>query len=145
MMRFVLNLSYIATQTLLAFTGLTYHSLSPGLALSVSGGAFFCRELLSAGSDDDAMILVFSLFSLPLLLRVFWSRRKVTPFEIIVLLCCVAAAVVSLWVASLDCADVVFTAFVLPDRLLASALMALPVSVAMLIALYVANGFPPQS
>jgi hypothetical protein len=81
------------------------------------------------------MILAFSLFSLPLAMRIIRYNERIVRSEMIVFLCCWAATTFALWLASLDCASVFYTAFLLPDPLLASALLALLVSMISLIVL----------
>ncbi len=120
---------YLLSLSIMIWVGLAYESLSPGLAFPEPTGPLYCKELFSSGSDDDAMIGAFALFSLPFVLRLFRIRRAVASFEIAVLFFCVALTIFALWLASLDCASIFYTAFVLPDLSLGSALVSLPVSV----------------
>lgn len=120
---------YLACLPLMSVVGLYYETLSAGLAMPMSKGPLFCRDLLSAGGDDDAMIAAFRLFLLPLALRVIRINRSVASAEVVVLLLCAALAVFALYLASLDCAALFYTAFVLPDPYLAAAMIGLPLSV----------------
>ncbi|ERI15304.1 hypothetical protein O206_19700 [Ochrobactrum sp. EGD-AQ16] len=120
---------YLLSLSLMIWVGLAYESLSPGLASPELAGPLYCKELFSSGSDDDGMIGAFALFSLPFALRLFRIDRAVTSFEIAALFFCVTMTIIALWLASLDCASIFYTAFVLPDLPLGSALVSLPVSV----------------
>ncbi|MGU3401512.1 hypothetical protein ACLBWS_17565 [Brucellaceae bacterium D45D] len=84
MMNFSLSAIYIACLSLMAVAGFYYDAISPGLAAQTSDGPFFCNELLSSGGDDDAMIFAFSLFSLPLLLRIIRYNKNIAGYELIV-------------------------------------------------------------
>ncbi|MGL4321805.1 MAG: hypothetical protein ACRCS3_13170 [Paracoccaceae bacterium] len=126
---------YLASLSLMVFVGLNYNALSPGLAIRGSDGPFFCAELLSSGGDDSAMVFAFALFALPLVLRIILFNQKVSTFELIMFFCCGLATAFALWLASLDCASLFYTAFALPDLFLASALFALPVATISLVAL----------
>ncbi|MPM43162.1 hypothetical protein SDC9_89835 [bioreactor metagenome] len=135
MIRLSLIAIYLACLSLMVFVGLNYHEISPGLADWRSDGPFFCAELLSSGEDDSAMLLAFALFALPLVLRIILFNRRVATFELTMFLCCGLATAFALWLASLDCASIFYTAFVVPDLFWASALFALPVATLSLFAL----------
>ena len=123
---------YLASLVVMIVVGFGYGTLSPGLAARTSGGPFYCKELMSSGSDDDAMIFVFALFIVPLIARVSRLRRGITHIELVMFSACAFAGCFSLWLASVDCASIFYTAFVVPDFALASALMALALSTASL-------------
>lgn len=74
------------------------------------------------------MIMAFVVFALPLVLRVIRLLCRVRVYEVWLFYICVAFVGFSLMLASLDCADVFYTAFVLPDPALAAALLAIPVA-----------------
>lgn len=135
MTRLSLIAIYLVCLSLMVFVGLNYDAISPGLADWTSGGPFFCAELFSSGGDDSAMVVAFALFALPLVLRIILFNHRVTTFELTIFLCCVLATAFALWLASLDCASIFYTAFVVPDLFLASALFALPVATLSLFAL----------
>ena len=106
------------------FVGLHWLSLSPGLS---GGDGDLCRDLVSSGGGEDVMIF-FSLLLIPALLRVFRPRRGFSRSEALTLSITSALVLAALWLASLDCADIVHTAFERPDPALALALIALPLS-----------------
>ncbi|MHA3915378.1 hypothetical protein [Halovulum sp. GXIMD14793] len=110
----------------LVYIGLRYEELSLGLAAPGETGPFYCRNLLSSGSDDNVMIFVFVIFVVPMSLRVLRVSRSVAFYERMSLWVCIAVTCAVLFIASLDCASIFYTAFVVPDMLLASALIALP-------------------
>ncbi|WP_312531962.1 hypothetical protein [Paracoccus sp. (in: a-proteobacteria)] len=128
MTRIILSLTYLVCLMLMIFVGVTYETISTGLASPGPDGPFFCKELLSSGSDDDAMMSAFSVFLLPLALRTVRITRIIAAFEVAVFYCCGAMTFLALGLASMDCASILYTAFILPDLLLAGALLALPVS-----------------
>ncbi|MCU1126875.1 hypothetical protein JAK51_11675 [Stenotrophomonas maltophilia] len=121
-----LLLAYIMLLALLASTPWIWQKWSPGGF--AAPGPFFCKELLSSGGDDDVMIMAFIVFALPLVLRVIRLLCRVGVYEVWLFYICVAFVGFSLMLASLDCADVFYTAFVLPDPALAAALLAIPVA-----------------
>lgn len=135
MTRLSLIAIYLACLSLMVFVGLNYDAISPGLAAWGSDRPFFCSELLSSGGDDSAMVFAFALYALPLVLRIILFNQRVTTFELAMFLCCGLATAFALWLASLDCASLFYTAFVLPDPFLASALLALPIATISLVAL----------
>lgn len=122
------HLAYIAALAMMAFVGLAYEDLSSGLAFPDADGPFFCRDLFSSGGDDDAMIGSFGIFLAPLALRLLRLNRAVARYEIVLFWICAGLVCLSLMLASTDCASIFYTAFVLPDPLLAGALIALPLA-----------------
>ncbi|MGC9370284.1 MAG: hypothetical protein ACP5DX_12150 [Paracoccaceae bacterium] len=131
-MRYALSVTYVTSLALTIVVGLRYDALSSGLAAPGPQGPFFCKELLSSGSDDDALVAAFGLFAIPLLLRAFRWNRGIAGFEVVAFGVCFGATCFALWLASLDCASIFYTAFVVPDPFLAGALIALPASAAAL-------------
>lgn len=128
MRRIAPTLTYLACLTWMALVGLIYTKLSPGLAAYTSEGPFFCHELQSSGAEDDEMISAFILFLLPLTLRLALIKRGISWIELPMFCFCLAVTLFALWLASLDCAEIFYTAFILPDPALAGALIALPCS-----------------
>ena len=135
MRRIAPSLIYIACLIWLALVGFAYPRLSRGLAAAGAEGPFYCHELQSSGGEDDAMIAAFVLFLLPLLLRLALIRRAPGGIEIFLFGCCLVVTFLALWLASLDCAEVFYTAFALPDPVLAFALLALPLAALALLVL----------
>ena len=135
MTRLSLRAIYLACLTLMVFVGLNYDAISPGLAERGADGPFFCAELLSSGGDDSVMVFAFALFALPLALRTILFNQRVATFELTIFLCCGLATALALWIASLDCSSLFYTAFVVPDLFLASAMLALPLATISLVAL----------
>ncbi|MFZ7090067.1 hypothetical protein [Primorskyibacter sp. 2E233] len=128
----IASLTYAALLFLMAFVGVKIGDLSAGLASPSQGGPFFCRNLLSSGGDDDAMLFAFAVFSIPMVVRVFRFKRRVAGYEIVAFALCVLSTCFSLFLASLDCASIFYTAFSIPDTLLAAALASMPMSAILL-------------
>ncbi len=121
-------LLYCALLALLFVIGITYDNFSAGFAAKVSGGIFYCSELQSSGSNDSATVVSFSLFVMPLALRLLRLRRAVAGYEVGLFYGCAGICIIALWAASLDCAEVFYTAFALPDPLLSAAITIVPIS-----------------
>lgn len=136
MVRIVLNIAYLVCLALMVFVGLFYTVLSPGLATYTPDGASFCNQLSSSGSDDDAMILAFTWFLVPIVLRILRLAREVARLEAFALCVCQVLAIFALWLASLDCASIFYTAFIVPDPFLAGVLISLPGSLVALLILW---------
>ncbi|MFC4732636.1 hypothetical protein [Salipiger abyssi] len=132
-----LDAVYIGSLAAMSLVGLGYDSLSLDLAAPGPDGPFFCRELQSSGGDDSLMVLVFGTFTIPLLLRVIRFGRQFSSIETATFSICLGLTLVSLWIASLDCASLLYTAIFVPDPLLAIALIAIPVATTTLLALRV--------
>ncbi|MGD9919701.1 MAG: hypothetical protein AB7U46_16975 [Paenirhodobacter sp.] len=135
MTRRALSFAYIASLIVMVVVGFGYSSLSPGLATRTSSGPFFCNQLMSSGSDDDAMLFAFALFILPLTIRILRAWRRIARVELVVFGLCAFVSCVALWLASLDCASIFYTAFIVPDPALAGALVALLLSTVTLVSL----------
>ena len=130
----LLRSSYIFFVTLMCVTGFTYGSYTGGAAARTPNEPFFCNELQSSGGDDTAVIgFAFILFTLSLLIRLFWFFKSVSKFEVGVHVATVVASVCVLLLASLDCAQIFYTAFGVPDPHLAVALLSLPISLALIV------------
>lgn len=125
----------MASLIVMVVVGFGYDSFSPGLAGRSSNGPFFCKQLMSSGSDDDALLMAFVLFMVPLTIRTLRARCRIAIFEMAVFSLCAFVSCLALWLASLDCASILYTAFFVPDPALAGALVALVLSTAMLISL----------
>ncbi|WP_157946833.1 hypothetical protein [Thalassobius sp. I31.1] len=104
---------------------MSWEYYSPGFAANSSTGAVFCRELLSSGSDDSAMVLMFMIMILPFIFRLARFRYPPKAVETSVFAVCVLLVIGALYLASLDCAQVFYTAFVVPDFMLLAALVSL--------------------
>ncbi len=74
------------------------------------------------------MVVALSLFVLPLIVRVANMRRAPSLFELLLFHFVAAIAIIALWMATLDCAQLFYTAFVVPDFYLAAGLITLPLS-----------------
>ena len=115
---------YLAALCVMIFVGHNFETLSAGLAAPTGNAPFYCRELLSSGGDDDVMIASFVLFWIPLFFRLIKFRRRPSRFELLIFSLCFCLVSIALWVATLDCANIFYTAFVIFDPYLASALIA---------------------
>ena len=130
----ILRSAYLLLLALMCAFGLTYGSYSGGAASYTPDGPFFCNELLSSGGEDTLIIgFAFILFGLPLLVRLLRFYKTVSKFEVGVYCFSALAAIIALGLASLDCAQIVYTAFGIPDLYLAAALISLPISLFLLI------------
>ncbi len=121
------NLVYLTLLAWVTTVGAAFDTLSRGLAARTAEGPFFCSELQSSGGDDDAMMFAFVIFAIPLAVRIFRSGRAFSGYELALVWGCGGVGGVALWLASLECAEVFYTAFAVPDATLASILIAVPV------------------
>ena len=127
--------AYLGGLATLVLVGLSFENLSSGLANSSSDGPFFCRTLESSGGDDDAVVFVFVLFALPFLARLCRLKHKAGKSEIILFSSCILLVCVALTLGSIDCASIIYTAFIVPDIMLAVALLAMPLCAWLLVRL----------
>lgn len=126
------RLIYTFLLAVLSFIGLSYETLSRGLAARTPDGPFYCDELLSSGGDDSAMVFAFALFFMPLIVRLYRFVREISVVEVWLYLGALAVSVLALFLATLDCAQIFYTAFGIPDMYLATVLVTLPFSAFML-------------
>lgn len=103
----------------------------------MGNGPLYCKELFSSGGDDDALLGAFVLFVFPLALRLVRLICPIAICEVWLYGICACFAIFSLYLASLDCADIFYTAFGIPDPILAFALIVMPVCGFLLRCLYV--------
>jgi hypothetical protein len=130
----ILRSSYLFLLALMCALGLTYGSYSGGAASYTPDGPFFCNELQSSGGEDTLIIgFAFILFGLPLLVGLLRFFKTVSNFEVGFFCLSALAAIIALGLASLDCAQIFYTAFGIPDPYLAAALVSLPVSFLVLV------------
>ena len=127
--------AYLGGLATLVLVGLSFENLSSGLANSSSDGPFFCRTLVSSGGDVDAVVFVFVLFALPFLARLCRLKHKAGKSEIILFSSCILLVCVALTLGSIDCASIIYTAFIVPDIMLAVALLAMPLCAWLLVRL----------
>lgn len=95
-----------------------------GLLASTPGGPFRCSDLSSSGGDDDAMLLAFTLSIFPLGLRLWRWKCPPDRFELAVLGAALGVSVLSLFLAQLDCAEIMSTLLLSRDWEPRGALMA---------------------
>lgn len=126
------KLIYMFLLVVLTTVGIAYENFTLGLAAKSADGPFYCNTLMSGGSDDTVMIFVLSLFSIPLAARIIRLYREISIAKVAVFYIVMALSVAELFIASLDCAEILYTAFGIPDFHLAIALIALPASALML-------------
>ena len=119
---------YTALLMVLGIIGAAYEKLSLGLAMTGTTGPFYCNELKSSGGDDTAVIFVFALFFIPLAVRLVRFRHNVSGIEVGLYYFISAISAGSLLIAALDCGEVFYTAFVIPDWYLIAVIGALPLS-----------------
>lgn len=100
-----------------------------GFTAQTPDGPFFCAKLQSSGSDDDAMMLLYLFFAVPAFIRLIRMRNLVGRVEIVCYLAAVGLALTALWLAQLDCAEPLFTAFVLRSPALLTAIAAAALSI----------------
>lgn len=135
MKRWMFELFYLMSLAWAVSIGLTFEELSRGLATKTESGPFFCRDLLSSGGDDNAVIFSFVLCAVPLALRLIRLTKPVWPGERIVLAVVVTTVSSLLFLANLDCASIAYTIFVVPNVLLGSAVLGMFVSIPLLLGL----------
>jgi hypothetical protein len=123
----ITSAAYLLALATLVLIGLSYGAFSSGFATMSSDGPFLCSNLLSSGGDDDVMVLAFAVFAMPLLIRILCLKRRVATSEVVLFWVCVFLVSAALMVASMGCASIFYTAFVVPDIMLAMALLAMPV------------------
>ena len=129
-----LRTAYLFLVALMCAVGLTYGLYSGGAAAFTDDGPFFCDELRSSGGDDTAVVgFAFALFGLPLLVRLLQFFKAVSKIEAGVYYFTAFTAIIFLFLASLDCAQIFYTAFRVPDPHLAVALVSLPASFLLLV------------
>ena len=130
----ILRMAYLLLLALMCALGWTYGSYSGGAAAFTLDGPFFCSELRSSGGDDTAVVgFAFTLFGLPLLVRLLQFFKAVSKIEAGIYYFSALAAIMFLFLASLDCAQIFYTAFGIPDPYLAVALVSLPASFLLLV------------
>ena len=127
-MKTVLNLLYLASLATISVVGLMWNTVSHGF--HASGGEFLCRELKSSGGDDDAMVVMFITLIIPMIIRLMRIKKPYARMELLVLLLCLGLSVFGLWLAALDCADILDTAFAVPDYALQAALLGMVLALA---------------
>ena len=115
------------------FVGLYYEVLSGGLAANNGGITFRCRDLMSSGGEDDVMIFSFVIFVVPFVMRLFLILRDFTRFEVATYSIALGLVVFALLLASMDCAEIFYTAFLVPDFLLAWAIISAVFSVCLVL------------
>ena len=112
---------------------LFYREISRGLAAPAGDHPFYCHDLMSSGSDDDSMLLLFAVFIAPCALRALRLTAQVSKYEIAPFLLAAVMSVIGTTMANLDCADVLYTAFIVPDIPLAAALASIPIAAIILL------------
>ena len=116
---------YFAALLAGAGVGLFWDRLSPGFGDRVGG---LCRELISSGGGDDAMMLSFAALIVPAALRLMRWGKPIPWTEGTVLARASGLALAGFLLASRDCAAILHTVFARPDPALATALIALPLA-----------------
>ncbi|QDC10849.1 hypothetical protein FHY55_17120 [Oceanicola sp. D3] len=136
-MRPFLNLAYLACCGWITWIGLWWPGRAKGFVPGpAEGEPFYCNQLMSTGGEDDLMVALFLVFALPLAVRAI-AMLFAGPGRAELALWGLATSLAGfgLFLASLDCAAVFYTAFTLPAPGLAAALIALPLSGVLLWAL----------
>jgi hypothetical protein len=123
-LRFALQLSYLFLLFALAYIGAYWTELSNGLV--AKGGQFRCAELQTTGGDVDALVFFCVLFVLPLALRLVRITRIFNMFDLVLMLFVTTFVAFFLWLASLACANLWHTAFLVPEPALQFLLLGLP-------------------
>ena len=116
---------YLASLSVVALVGYLYSEISQGL-LAPTGDAgipFRCDDLQSAGGDDSAVIVVFVLFFIPILYRLLFMAKPAGSAEVGVFGLVLISSYGALALASLDCADIFYTAFIAKDVFLMAVLL----------------------
>jgi hypothetical protein len=116
---------FVVCAIAMVWVGLRYQAHSPGLAAPTGQGPFYCNWLMSSGGGDSAMVTTFAVFLVPLLFRLARILRPPSGIELAVYVASFLLVCLALFLASLDCAHILYTAFVVPDHWLALALVSL--------------------
>ena len=113
----LLSTSFLACVSLVLYLSVFYEDFSRGFASDVNGSVFYCRELQTSGSDDDAIMISLLLLVVPLLIRLFNVLNKVKYWEavVFVLFSAISLAIV---IIGLECGEFFFTAIEVPDMTL---------------------------
>jgi hypothetical protein len=106
---------YLLTLATQIAIGFYWPRMSNGFAAKTDAGPFYCNELLSSGGDDSTMVVVFVLFIIPLLIRVFLFARRVSNWELGIFILTASIVIVGFYAVTLDCAEFFYTAFSVPD------------------------------
>jgi hypothetical protein len=120
-----LAISYVLCLFVQVYVGFVWPGGGPGFAAPTADGPLFCADLVSSGGDDDAMMIAFLLMLLSAAVRILRWGQSANRIELAVFWLSVALIVATLWLASLDCANVLYTAFTLGHPLLLAGLVAL--------------------
>lgn len=139
---FLVSTIYFLCLGVMIMVGYSFEADPLGFAARGPDGPFSCKALLSSGGDDDAMVVAFVLFAVPFAIRSFQLRTVPKTLEICVFVGVLLAVTGALTLASFDCAEVIYTAFIVPNLMLAVAVIAMPVSGALL--LYLKRKHPDQ-
>jgi hypothetical protein len=107
------------------FVGLNFSELSNGLASRTSGDPFYCGAGFGSQADSNAMVFAFVVFAIPSVTRLVRFNKPMSFFEFGLHLFCLCFVIVAFFLATMDCGDIFYTAFILPDLYFASALVSL--------------------
>jgi hypothetical protein len=129
----IFSVLYLLCLGSMIFVGLYYEALSDGLSANAGGIPLRCRELMSSGGQDDVMIFSFAIFVVPFVLRLLLILRDFTRFEMATYSIALGLVAFALLLASMDCAEIFYTAFFVPDLLLAWAIISAVFSVCLVL------------
>ena len=79
-MKHLSGIAYLLAVSILIWSGF-YFASSEGFVAAGEPPLFLCRQLLSSGGDDEIVTVVLALYAIPLAIRVFRYRQKISGFE----------------------------------------------------------------
>ena len=79
-MQHLSGITYLLALSILIWFGF-YFASSEGFVAAGDPPLFLCRQLLSSGGDDEIVTVVFALSVIPLGIRIFRYRHKISGFE----------------------------------------------------------------
>ena len=121
----LLSALYLSGLATMIFVGWNFSELSNGLASRTSGDPFYCGGGLGSQPDSNAMVFAFIVFIISSFIRLVQFNKPMSFFEFGLHLFCLCFVILAFYLAVMDCGDILYSAFILPDLYLASALVSL--------------------
>lgn len=127
MILFRFSISFILLLVAQIYMALSFFSSAKGFGTDAGGSVFYCRELMSSGSDDEFIMVVMLLQLIPITVRLARLKRSAKNWEIY-LFCCTSILSFALILFGLECGSYFFTAFVLREFVLLAILLIYPLA-----------------
>lgn len=120
-------ISFILLLVTQIYMALSFLSSAKGFATDDGGSVFYCRELMSSGSDDEFIMVVMLLQLIPITVRLARLKQSAENWEMY-LFCCTSILSLALILYGLECGSYFFTAFVLREFVLLAILLIYPLA-----------------